>query len=136
MKEHDEQDYIDGIIKEAIQSIPPEKPGKDFMNNLMKEIDRIEAIKPVPVKAKPTISAKGWILVSSVIAIVFALLLSSGQTGQSFPLLSGWYSKISLDFSAISIPNLFTLGMISFLFFFVLEIFFITKRLNNEKLNQ
>ena len=128
------KDPMDDFLKEAIKTNGLEKPGENFMPSLMEKIDRAEEAKAAVARHKPIIPAKGWIFIASVIVLVFAALFSTGQSPTNFPLLSGWFNKVSLDFLSVSIPNIFLFGLIVFLFYFVVEIVFISRNFTGESL--
>ncbi|MBN2614259.1 MAG: hypothetical protein JXR71_01070 [Bacteroidales bacterium] len=128
-----ETDPTDDFLKEAVRSMPLEKPGEDFLPSLMEKIKTKESVQPTVIHAAPIIPAKGWVLITSIVVALLALLFSTGQGPQYFPFVSGWFSKISIDFSSVPIPKLFMVGLIVFLFYFVVEIVFISRNYRSER---
>lgn len=131
-RKYSDTDPLDDFLKEAVRFAPLEKPGKDFLPSLMEKIDAAEVTKST-IHTGPTIPAKGWVLIVSVVVAVFALLFFTGQSPQYFPFVSGWFSKVSIDFSSVPIPKLFLVGLMVFLFYFVVEIVFIGHHFKSER---
>lgn len=132
-RKYNNTDPMDDFLKEAVQSTPLEKPGGEFLPSLMERIDQAETVKPTVLRSSPTIPTGGWVLIASVVVVLFTLLFSTGQSPQYFPFISGWFSKVSIDFSTVPIPKLFMVGLIVFLFYFVVEIVFISRNYRSEK---
>ncbi len=120
----------DIFVKQAVKLASLEKPGNDFVPSLMDKIDKLNTQKSTVIEASPIISKMGWFVVGIIILSIFGLLFSTSSNMLTFQTFSIPYTNISFDniislFYSISIPRIFLVGLSIFMFYFVLQIYFL-----------
>jgi len=96
----------------------------------MDKIDKLNTQKSTVIEASPIISKMGWFVVGIIILSIFGLLFSTSSNMLTFQTFSIPYTNISFDniislFYSISIPRIFLVGLSIFMFYFVLQIYFL-----------
>ena len=122
---------MDRLVRSAVKMSPLEKPDKGFSHSVMSKIEGLAEEKVIISERSPLISQTGWMIIVSLIAIVFSILLISGPTKISFSYFDNYVSMFSnIDFTfPISVSKIFLTGLFAFVFFFVIEISLITRKI-------
>ncbi len=127
---------MDGIVTRAVKMSPLEKPGKDFSRSVMSKIEGLAEEKVIIRDRAPLIPQIGWLIIFGLIVIIFSALLISGPTKISFSFFDNYITMFSnIDYTfPISVPKIFLTGLFAFVFFFIIEISLITRKV--KKVNQ
>ena len=126
---YDEFNKIDAYLKSNIKRIPQEEPGDVFVGNVMFQVHELEHRKPSIYQ--PIIPIKVWIMMGFVFtSLLVAAFFTSGQFDYS-RFNQAFNNFIDKYFSYIINP-VFITGILIFIFYFIVEIFIIRKRI--EKL--
>jgi hypothetical protein len=125
-----DNNHIDDFVKQVVKKATLEKPGNEFVPSLM---DKINELKPenIIINVSPIISRGGWFIIAFIIMSVFAMLFLFGSTTLSFPDYSFSFNNIISTYSVINIPKVFLVGLLAFVFYFIIQIYVIVKQTNN-----
>ena len=121
---------INDFVKQVVKKASLEKPGNEFMPSLMDKINELKTENNHKLVTSPIISKGGWFIVSLIIISVFAVLFLSSSTTLSFPDYNFSFNNIISLYSAIDIPRVFLIGLLAFVFYFIIQIYVILKKTN------
>lgn len=123
---------MDRLVGKAVKMSSLEKPDKGFSFSVMDKIEGLAEQKVINNERTPLISQTGWMVVAGLILMVFSILLLSDPTTISITYFDNYISTFNnIDFTLpISVSKIFLTGLFAFVFFFIIEISLITKRLN------
>ncbi len=128
-------DNIEGMVKTAIKMASIEKPSDNFLNSVMDKVDGLGMERDQKIIVNPLITWKGWLFIGVTIIAIFALLSFFGISSVSLSYFDSYIDKVrSISFSfpiSISISKIFLTGLFAFVFFFIIEISLITRRLKD-----
>jgi len=119
---HKEDIFVKKLVKEASL----EQPGDDFMPSLMDKINKLEVENNIA--NEPIISSKGWFTIGVIIVSIFVALLLSDSSTIGFPDYNFSFDNIVSLYSSVSISKVFLIGLVSFIFFFIVNITITTKK--------
>ncbi len=125
--------HKDVFLKQAVKLSTIEKPGDDFTASVMDKIAaaNVTEAEKISLSATPLITWKGWIMVTGIIITIISLLQFTNPIMINFAHLNQYFNKIgelNLEFN-ISISKIFLIGLITLVFFFMIEISLIMKRI-------
>jgi len=125
----------DKFVKRAVKIASVEKPNMDFTSAVMDKIGQLNMATSAPINANPLISRKGWITISALIIAIFSILLSLGPTTIQPEFLFDYSEYFrTIEFSVpFTVSKIFLIGLFAFIFFFIIEITLLTKKLNRIK---
>lgn len=126
---------MDRLVRQAVKMSPLKKPSPGFSTSVMDKIEGLAEQKVEIMERTPLISYTGWLLIGGLIISIFSILLLSGPTSLEIPYIDSYLSLISnIDFNlSISISKIFLTGLFAFVFFFIIEISLISRRLKNVR---
>ncbi len=125
-----EDNHIDNFVKQAVKGVPLEKPDSEFISSLIDKLNNLETEKNNLIIVSPVISKIGWVIVVLIIISVFTILFLFGSTTLSFPEYKLSFNNIISMYSVIDIPRVFLVGLLAFVFYFIIQIYIIVKRAN------
>ena len=124
----------DDFVKKAVKAASLEKPGDEFITSVMNKIEGLSVENSKLPVAGSIISWKGWVTIGLIIAAIFTILFLSDSTTLSFSTLIQYIdSVISLNYS-IPISNTFIIGLFAFIFFFIIDIFLVARKINKSEI--
>ena len=125
----------DIFIKKAVKTASVYKPDGEFTNSLMDKIQSLSAEKNKAIITSPLISIAGWVIITSITIAIFSILLLSSPSNINFSFLTDYFHKLeSIRFSIpITISKIFLTGLTAFVFFFIIEISLISRKINEIK---
>ena len=123
---------MDRLVRKAVKMSSLEKPDKGFSFSVMDKIEGLTEQKVINNERTPLISQTGWIIVTGLILVIFSILLLSDPTTISITYFDNYISIFNnMDFTLpVSVSKIFLTGLFAFVFFFIIEISLITRRLN------
>ena len=127
-------DNTDDFVSKAVKAASLEKPGDEFISSVMNKIEGLSVENSKLPVADSIISWKGWIIIGLIVISVFTILFLTDSTTLSFSFLNPYFDNIRSVYSSISIYNTFMIGLFAFVFFFIIDIFLITRKINNSEI--
>lgn len=127
--------HMDELVKRAVKTASVEKPGKDFTYSVMNKIEGLSLEKNDIIQASPLISWKGWIIIGATIITIFSILLLSGPSSIDFSFLDTYLNHFNHIDIQISIPKIFLIGLFAFVFFFIIEVLLISRKISKSEIS-
>ena len=121
------------FVKKAVKTASVYRPGGEFTNSLMDKIEGLSAEKSKAIITSPLISIRGWIIITSIIIALFSILLLSSPSNINFSFLTDYFHKLESIRFSITISKVFLTGLTAFVFFFIIEISLISRKINEIK---
>ena len=121
------------FVKKAVKTASVYRPGGEFTNSLMDKIEGLSAEKSKAIITSPLISIRGWIIITSIIIALFSILLLSSPSNINFSFLTDYFHKLESIRFSITISKVFLTGLTAFVFFFIIEISLISRKINGIK---
>ena len=121
------------FVKKAVKTASVYRPGGEFTNSLMDKIEGLSAEKSKAIITSPLISIRGWIIITSIIIALFSILLLSSPSNINFSFLTDYFHKFESIRFSITISKVFLTGLTAFVFFFIIEISLISRKINGIK---
>mgnify|MGYP006899682200 CR=1 FL=1 len=123
----------DIFIKKAVKTASVYKPDGEFTNSLMDKIQSLSAEKNKAIITSPLISIAGWVIITSITIAIFSILLLSSPSNINFSFLTDYFHKFESIRFSITISKVFLTGLTAFVFFFIIEISLISRKINGIK---
>ena len=121
------------FVKKVVKTASVYRPGGEFRNSLMDKIEGLSAEKSKAIITSPLISIRGWIIITSIIIALFSILLLSSPSNINFSFLTDYFHKLESIRFSITISKVFLTGLTAFVFFFIIEISLISRKINEIK---
>ena len=123
----------DIFIKKAVKTASVYKPDGEFTNSLMDKIQSMSAEKNKAIITSPLISIAGWVIITSITIAIFSILLLSSPSNINFSFLTDYFHKFESIRFSITISKVLLTGLTAFVFFFIIEISLISRKINGIK---
>jgi hypothetical protein len=120
-------------VKQVLKLASVDKPGATFTSSVMDKINSLDALEENKVTSStPLISWKGWLVITIIVIALFSVLQFTTPANISFTYFNAYLEKLrsfNIDIS-FSISKIFVTGLFSLVFFLLVEISLIMRRLN------
>ena len=127
-------DNTDDFVKKAVKAASLEKPSDEFITSVMNKIEGLSVENSKLPVASSIISWKGWVIIGLIIASIFTILFLTDSATLSFSFLNPYFDNITSLYYSISVYNTFMIGLFAFIFFFVIDIFLVTRKINKSEI--
>ncbi len=120
----------DRFVKQALKTASVEDPGNSFVPSVMDRINELNAENSKLPVADPIISRRGWFLAAFFVISIFSFSFYFNSNTFSFSIIYDYFEKISFPHLSIPVSGIFITGLLAFVFYFIIQILFITRRIN------
>ena len=127
-----EDNNADIFLKRIVKTTSLEKPSAEFMPSLLDKINALDTEKSSITDADPIISRNGWIFVGLLIISIFTALFLFDSAALSFPEYNFSFDNIISLYSSIAIPRVFLLGILAFVFYFIIQIYVMKRNISGK----
>ena len=124
----------DDFVKKAVKIASLEKPSDEFITSVMNKIEGLSAENSKLPVTSSIISWKGWVIIGLIIASIFTILFLTDSATLSFSFLNPYFDNITSLYYSISVYNTFMIGLFAFIFFFIIDILFIVRKINKSEI--
>jgi len=126
-------DNTDDFVKKAVKLASVEKPGDDFIPSVMNKIEGLSLKESKVQSTGSIISWKGWVFIGTIVGTIFVLLFLSEPTTFNFSFFDTYVNYINSINISISVSSIFLTGVLVFVFYFLLQISLIVRRVNGPE---
>ncbi len=126
-------DNTDDFVKNAVKIASLEKPGDEFIPSLMEKIEGLKTENSKLTVTDSIISWKGWVIIGLIITSIFVLLFLSDSGILSFSVFNKYFDEIPSIHFSMSVSSIFLTGLLVFVFYFIIQISLIIKRVNDSE---
>ena len=120
----------DSFVKQVLKTASVEDPGNNFVPSVMVRINELAAENSKLPVAEPIISRRGWFLAAFFVISIFSFSFYFNSNTFSFSIFYDYFEKISFPHLSIPVSGIFITGLLAFVFYFIIQIPFITRRIN------
>lgn len=120
----------DSFVKQALKTASVENPGNSFIPDVMGKVFELASEKNKLPVADPIISKRGWFLVAFFVISIFSFSFYFKSNTFSFSIIYDYFEKISFPHVSIPVSGIFITGLLAFVFYFIIQIPYITRRMN------
>ncbi len=118
------------FVKQVLKTAYVEDPGDSFVTDVMGKVFELASEKNKLPVAEPIVSKRGWFLAAFFVISVFSFSFYFNSNTFSFSIFYDYFEKISFPHLSIPVSGIFLTGLLAFVFYFIIQILFITRRIN------